>query len=134
MNNESNKKLIQRYYQEVLTRGNLEVVDEIYADIIKIGGEMSLSREQFKTYAQVARGAFPDQIVNIQDQIAEGDKVVTRWTAKGTHQGDFLGLPPTGKQVTIKAIQIHQVIDGRIIAIWEEIDMLGLRKQLGLSS
>ena len=58
------------------------------------------------------RAAFPDVLISVQDQIAEGDKVVTRWTAQATQQGEFMGIPPTGKQVRVKAIHIHQIVDG----------------------
>ena len=89
-----------------------------------------MEREQFKTVAGMMHTAFPDVTVTIQDQIAEGDKVVTRWTAQATHQGEFMGIPPTGKQVTVKAIHIHQIVDGKISALWEEFDMFGRMQQL----
>jgi predicted ester cyclase len=66
--------------------------------------------------------AFPDLVVTVHDQIAEGDRVVTRWTAEGTHSGDFLGHAATGKRVEIKAIHIHQVVGGKMATLWEEID------------
>ena len=78
--------------------------------------------------------AFPDLQVVIEDQIAEGDKVTTRWKASGTHLGTFAGLiPPTNKPVTITALHVHQITDGKIVALWEQIDLLGLFQQLGLS-
>ncbi len=76
--------------------------------------------------------AFPDLVITVHDQIAEGDRVVTRWSGAGTHLGDFLGHGATGKKVIIKAIHIQQVVDGRIVSLWEEIDLLGLSKQLGI--
>ena len=66
--------------------------------------------------------------------VAEGDKVVTRWTAQGTHQGDFFGIPASGKPVAVKAIHIHQIVDGKIAALWEEFDMFGLQQQLGIEN
>ena len=127
----TNKTLVLRHYEEVLTGKNVSVIDELYAPVIDLGGGPQMEREQFKAVAGMMFVAFPDIVVTVQDQIAEGDKVVTRWTAQATHQGDFMGIPATGKQVLVKAIHIHQIVDGRIAALWEEFDMFGLMQQLG---
>jgi steroid delta-isomerase-like uncharacterized protein len=128
----ANKAVCLRHYNEVLTAKRLEVVDEIYAEQIQVGDGPSMPREQFKALAAMSANAFPDLVVTVRDQIEEGDRVVTRWTAEGTHSGDFLGHARTGKRISIKAIHIHRVRGGRIDALWEEIDLLGLAKQLGI--
>jgi steroid delta-isomerase-like uncharacterized protein len=127
-----NKKLVRRHYNEVLTGKKLDVIDEIYADPLQIGDAGSMPREQFKQVAGLTHIAFPDLEVTIKDQIAEAERVVTRFEAKGTQRGEFMGLPPTGKVVTIKAIHIHAIKEGRIAALWEEIDLAGLYQQLGV--
>ena len=134
MGAEANKALVRRHYKEVLTGKDVAVIDELYAPVIAVGDDASMERDQFKAVAGMMHTAFPDVVVTVQDQIAEGDKVVTRWTAHATHQGDFMGIPATGKQVQMKAIHIHQVVDGRIAALWEEFDMFGLMQQLGVLS
>ena len=122
MSIEANKALLRRYYQEVLNQGNLSVIDQLFAsDLV----------ESFKQAVTMSRAAFPDLQVTIEDQIGESDRVVTRWTAQGTHKGPFLGVPPTNKPVTVTAIHIHQVTDGRIVRLWEEINLLGVMQQLG---
>ena len=122
MSVETNKALLRRYYQEVINQGNLSTIDQLFApDLV----------ESFKQAVTMSRTAFPDLHVTIEDQIAEGDRVVTRWTAKGTHKGLFLGVPPTDKLVTVTAIHIHQVTNGRIVKLWEEINLLGVMQQLG---
>jgi len=78
------------------------------------------------------RTAFPDVHFTIEDQIAEGDRVVTRWTARGTHQGPLVGIPPTSKQVTMSGIAIYRLVDGKIVEQWGVNDMLGLLQQLGV--
>ena len=133
MSAESNKAVCMRHYNEVLSGKKLDVIDEIYADQIKIGDGPSIPREQFKALARLSTTAFPDLVVSVHDQMAERDRVVSRWSAEGTHLGDFMGHPGTGKRVIIKAIHNHQVMDGRIATLWEEIDLLGLTKQLGIS-
>jgi steroid delta-isomerase-like uncharacterized protein len=75
--------------------------------------------------------AFPDAQVTIEDQIAEGDKVVARFTMRGTHRGAFMGLAPTGKHVTLTGIGIFRVEEGKIAEFWENVDVLGLLQQLG---
>jgi steroid delta-isomerase-like uncharacterized protein len=133
MSTETNKALCMRHYNEVLSGKRLEVVDEIYAAQIRVGDGPTMPRDQFKALAKLSMTAFPDLTVTVHDQIAERDRVVSRWTAEGTHLGDFMGHPGTGKKVQIKAIHIHQIVDGRIATLWEEIDLLGLAKQLGIS-
>ncbi len=133
MSTSTNKAVCRRHYDEVLTGKHLAVVDEIYADSIAYGEGQSMPREQFRALAKASTTAFPDLRVTIHAQVAEGDLVVTRWSAVGTHLGDFMGHGPTGKVVHFKAIHIHEVSDGRICHLWEEIDLLSLSKQLGIS-
>jgi predicted ester cyclase len=85
-----------------------------------------------KDYAYVPFfAAFPDMQITIEDQIAEGDKAAVRVTIRGTHQGDFMGIAPTGKHVTITAIGIYRVEEGKIAETWQNLDTLGLMQQLG---
>ena len=128
-----NKAICRRHYEEVLTNKHIDVVDQIYADQIAYGDSQSMPRDQFKVIAKASTVAFPDLKVTVHAQIAEGDFVVTRWSATGTHLGDFMGNGPTGKTVRIKAIHIHQIANGRICHLWEEIDLLSLSKQLGFA-
>jgi steroid delta-isomerase-like uncharacterized protein len=132
MSPETNKAVCMRHYQEVLTNKRLEVIDEIYADQIGVGDGPAMPREQFKLMANMTVTAFPDLVVSVHDQIAERDRVVSRFTAEGTHLGDYMGHAGTGRKVKITAIHIHQIVDGRIATVWEEIDMLGLTRQLGI--
>ena len=132
MSLESNKALSARHYMEVLTQKKLSVVDEIYAESIEVGDGPCMSREQFKALAQMSTTAFPDLVATIHDQVSEGDRVVTRWSAEGTHLGDFMGHAGTGRKVKITAIHIHKITNNRIAVLWEEIDLLGLSKQLGI--
>ncbi len=133
MSTSVNKEVCRRHYQEVLTAKRLDVIDEIYADQVAYGDGQAMPREQFKMIAKASTTAFPDLKVTVHLQVAEEDPVVTRWTATGTHLGDFMGHAPTGKPVRISAIHIHQVANHRICRLWEEIDLLGLSRQLGIS-
>ena len=96
---EQNKTLVRRVVEEVYNQGNLAVADELAASdlVVHQTSQEIRGREGAKQYVAALRAAFPDLHMTIEDQIAEGDRVVTRWTARGTHTGEFHGIPPTGK-------------------------------------
>jgi steroid delta-isomerase-like uncharacterized protein len=77
------------------------------------------------------RGAFPDLHFTVEDQVAEGEKVVTRWTARATHQGELLSIPPSGNQVTIRGITIDRFSGGKMVESWDNYDALGMMQQIG---
>lgn len=78
------------------------------------------------------RHAFPDLQYTIDDLIADGDKVVTRWTLRGTHLGEFMGMPPTSRPINVAGIQVERIVDGKIKEHWRQSDDLGLMRQLGV--
>jgi predicted ester cyclase len=91
-----------------------------------------LKREAFIQYQGVVRAAFPNFAPTLEYQVAAGDKVVNRLVFRGTHKGDLQGIPPTGKQVTVTAITIERVVDGKIVEHWIQYDALGMMQQLGV--
>jgi steroid delta-isomerase-like uncharacterized protein len=91
-------------------------------------------REGLKKLIAMYRQAFPDLHVSIDDQIAEGEKVVTRWTATGTHQGDLMGAAATGKSATTTGIGIDRIDNGQVVEAWGNWDTMGLFQQLGLTA
>ena len=92
-----------------------------------------LLRQQLAGMLGLMRNAFPDFCVSIEDQIAEGNKVVTRVTFRGTHQGEYMGIPSTSKQVTYTGIAIDRIIGGKVVEMWHESDDLGMLRQLGVA-
>ena len=133
MSTDANKALVRRYYDEVLNRGDLAVVDELLAPefVSHAPSGATFGLEQYRQTIAMSRGAFPDLHVVVEAQLAEADRVVTRWTARGTHTGAFMGLPPSGRQVSVSAIHIHRIAGRRVVEHWEQIDALGLLQQLG---
>ena len=133
---EENKAISRRFYEEVFTKGNLSALEEfIAADFVDhnpFGPETVSSLEGLKEMFGMFNAAFPDMTLTVEDQIAEGDKVVSRFTTTGTHKGEFMGIPATGKTVTISAIDIHRIENGQIVEHWDEVDMLGMMQQLGV--
>ncbi len=134
MTTQENKILVRRYFDEALNQRNAVIVDEIFSESFVAYAPRGATSDlkAFKNALTMSHKAFPDLHVTIEDQIAEGDKVTTRWQASGTHLGTFAGLiPPTKKPVTITALHVHHVVDGKIVALWEQIDLFGLFQQLG---
>jgi steroid delta-isomerase-like uncharacterized protein len=126
------KRIVHRYYHEVLTLRRLKVLEEIVAtDFAGHDGAGALmDRYGLREAAEMLLDAFPDLIVTVEDQVAEGDRVSTRWWASGTHAGTFAGIAPTGRTVTISGIDIHRIGRGRIVELWEELDVASLLAQM----
>ena len=136
MSTEENKAIVRRVYEEAINRGNMAVVDELVSPdyVAHDPGFPQPVRgpEGLKQYFLVFRTAFPDLHLTIEDIIAEGDTVVVRHTARGTHQGDLMGMPPTGKQETVTGIAIHRLVNGKFVESWVNAGSLGLMQQLGV--
>ena len=130
-----NKTILRRFFEEIFNDQNLAVADEIvavnYINHNAAPGETP-GREGLKQYVAYLHSANDGIRFVIEDQVAEDEKVVTRWTATGTHTGEFAGIPATGKAFSLTAINIHRVVDGQIQEGWLEWDALGWMQQLGV--
>ena len=146
MSTEDNKAIARRLYEEVWNKGNVAAVDELiapnyvdhfhYPANVLVPAEYQLSLEQIKQIVSHFRTTFPDFHYTVELQVAEGDLVVTRLTARGTHTGEYRGLmykgiPPTGKLVTWTYTAIVRIVDGKIVEQWSNGDDLGRLKQIG---
>ena len=134
MSIEENKALVRRFEEEVWNGRNPSRVDEFFAasHLFRAAGSPPLDREGHRQMIAHFQDAFPDGRNTSEELLAEGDKVVQRWTFRGTHQGAFQGIPPTGKPVTLTGISIWRVAGGTIVESWHELDTLGLMQQLGV--
>lgn len=132
---EANKALVRRWLAEMDKR-NLHIVDELvavdYIDHNPPLPDLAPGREGVKQANALLLAAFPDATHTIEDQIAEGDKVVTRITVRGTFVGEYLGIPPNGKQITAEGIMIHRIAGGQMVEHWAMADNLRLFQQLGV--
>jgi steroid delta-isomerase-like uncharacterized protein len=130
---EDNKALARRSWEII---DDLDVLDEVYAsDLVwhEPDGDVR-GPEEARQFVTMYKTAFPDLKVTVEDIVADGDKVVTRWTARGTHQGEIEEFgPPTGRQLELQGITIHRVADGKLVEEWERYDNLGVMQQLGLA-
>lgn len=130
---EENKAIARRSW-EAVTQGDLDAQMEVYAAdcVIHEPDEDIHGTEGLRQFVAMFLNAFPDMQIAVEDEIAEGDKVVTRWRARGTHRGELMGIPPTGNKVSITGITIHRIENGKIAEEWEMPDNLGMMQQLGI--
>jgi predicted ester cyclase len=128
---ERNKTASRRFLDEVWNKGNIDFIDEaLDANYVNHSAPPGLSsdREGFKQFVNLYRGAFPDVQMTVEDIIAEGDTVVTRFTSRGTHDGDFMGA---GKKVTVTGITIIRYAGDKAVEAWSEFDQAGMLMQIG---
>ena len=134
MSTDENKALVRRAYEELVNRGNLarieELVHEDYVDHTLPPG-WPTNREGLRQQVAYFRSAFPDLHITLEELIAEGDTVALRQTMRGTHRGEFFGIPPTGRRVTLAGIHLWRVADGQLVEHRANNDDLGLLRQLG---
>jgi predicted ester cyclase len=131
---DENKAIAGRLFDEVLNKHSLAPCDELYDPNYvpnSLPPGFSPDREGVKQYHRQYFQAFPDMHLTIEGMIAEGDWVAVRYTGRGTHQGELMGIPRTGKQVTASAVLTLRIVDGRIVEDWLDGDKLGLLQQLG---
>ncbi len=136
MTTEQNKAIVLRFY-EAFDREDLEQAKELIAPNVVargLGSGLINGCDAIIQYGFTMRSAFPDGRHTFEDVIAEEDKVVTRGTFSGTHHGDLLGIPPTGKQVTFSVVHIDRLVDGKIVEHWGQGDTLAIMQQLGVVS
>jgi steroid delta-isomerase-like uncharacterized protein len=127
-----NKMIAYRLLDELWNRENFAVVDELVAsDYDGHSSTEFYGPEGAKQFVSEVHKAFPDFRFTIEDQIAEGDKVATRWTARGTHQGEFQGVAPTGRRITMTGVTVFRMANGKLIDGWTNEDVLGWLQQLG---
>lgn len=136
MPTEENKAIVRREVEELYNPdGDLDAVEEIFAPDYVLHDpsvpEEGRGPEAARQLATTFRSAFPDLHTTFDEAVAEGDKVAYRWTASGTHEGELMGIPPTGNRMTITGTAIARISEGRIEEGWQNFDALGMMQQLG---
>jgi len=134
MSTETNKTLVRRFYEDLFNQRNLALVDELCSTnhVFHNPPTTLRGREEFKQLLSLYITAFPDARFTVEDEIADGDRVASRYTFRGTHRGELLGIPPTGKQVTVTEIIINRIVNGKTEEGWLNFDALGMMQQLGV--
>ena len=132
---EENKALVRRWFEELFNQAKLDLADEIvtpdHVTHDTSTPEHLPGPEGERQLVNLVRGAFPDGRITIEDLVAEGDRVAVRWTFRGTHRGEFMGVAPTGKEVEMGAMDLFRVAGGKIAETWSNVDMMTMMRQLG---
>ena len=135
MSAEENKAVVRRFLEGIFSQGNPDVVDELADPDFVVHDPSSeagdVDAQGVKESIAWSQNAFPELRVTIEDQVAEGDKVATRWRVSGTHQGEMMGAAPTGNQVTFAGTQTDYLSGGKIVESWSNWDTLGMLGQIG---
>jgi steroid delta-isomerase-like uncharacterized protein len=133
--NANGKTISRRFFEEILSRGDFELVDELFTADYDVHTPIGVFEglKGAKQFVTGLREAFPDLDVEIEEQVVEGDKVATLWKARGTHQGNFGGIPATGKSMEINGITMFRVANGKVLESWGFADIMSMMKQLGVA-
>lgn len=127
--------MLRRVFDEVVGQGNFDLIDELVAPSYVNHNipQAGVGVEGIRNMIGMFRAAFPDIRVDLDDVIQQGDRVASRGVFTGTHQGDFMGIPATGRSVRVQFIDIWRIEDGKFAENWVQMDMLGLMQQLGVA-
>ena len=133
---EENKALAYRFHMDIFQQGNLGIVYQLISpDFVwhaPAPPEWVHGPEGVRRAAIELRAGYPDLDFTHEDTLAEGDRVMIRWTMRGTHNGPLMGTPPTGKSVTVTGVDIFRIAGGQIVELWQHFDQLGMLQQLGV--
>ena len=133
---EESKAIVGRFVEEAFNRGNLDVADEVYASGFashEPAGPVERGPDYVKGFVRACRDAFPEGRTTVEAVISESDRVAYRWSFRGTHEGELMGIPPTGERVTITGITIDRLSGSKIEEESNIFDQLGLLRQLGVA-
>ena len=136
MSTEQNKALVRQLVEEVINQGNISMIDELlipdFVEHEELPPGIPPGREAPKVLFTMLRSAFPDIKATIEHLIAEGDEIVLHMTWTGTHEGEFMGIPPTGKRISINVIDILGIAEGKFVEHWGVMDSMAMMQQLGV--
>ena len=134
MSIEENKIIVRRFFEVGSSRGDLDAANELLAPdfVLHVPLPCSPGIRGIDEVVSACRAAFQDLYVTVEDMVAEKDMVAARFTARGVHKGDFMGLPPTGKPIAMTGMEIFRLENGKIAELWGEANLLGLMQQLGI--
>jgi steroid delta-isomerase-like uncharacterized protein len=130
---QNSKTISRRFFEEILSKGDLELVNELFTADYNAHTPIGVFEgiEGARQFVIRLREAFPDLDAKVEDQVVEGDKIANLWSAQGTHQGDFGGIPATGRKMETSGITMFRIADGKVLESWGFADLMGMMKQLG---
>lgn len=127
-------EIVRKYIDKVWNKGDLQALEELTAPFFsyQLGGQPPIDRAGMSQFLATTRLAFPDWGVEVLELVVQGELVAVRWRGTVTHGGPFHGIPPTGRRVHVSGINMYRIAEGKIAAEWEEMDSLGMLRQLGV--
>jgi steroid delta-isomerase-like uncharacterized protein len=131
---DAHKALVQQFVDEFWNRGDLTAADELMTSEAVIHEPVTGTPADLKTVATMIRSAFPDWHSSVEEMLVDGDRVAERWTGRGTHRGEFQGIPPTGNRVAVPGVVFYRITDGKIAEFRGQFDRMSLMQQLGVIS
>ena len=131
MSAEEHRALVRRFVDEFWSGGNLAAAEELMAPDAVVHEPVVGTPADLKSVARAIRAAFPDWHSSVEEMIVEGDRVVERWTGRGTHRGEWQGIPPTGKRVAVPGVVFYRIAGGKIVEFRGQFDRMSLMQQLG---
>ena len=135
MSAEENKALVRRWFEDLFNTGNLDVAEEIIAQDHALHDpnlpDLPSGPEGDKQIVNLYRSAFPDTRITVEGQMAEGGMVATRWVARGTHEGELMGIPASGNRAEVHGITVNRTSGGKIAETWSVYDVMGMMRQIG---
>jgi steroid delta-isomerase-like uncharacterized protein len=133
-----NKQIVQRFMEDCWNNGKMDTLSNYVAENCRLHDpvfpNLTSGVQNLRTHIEGCRRAFPDLHFNIDDTIAERDEVVIHWTGTGTHNGDFLGMPPTGRKTSVSGTSIHKLEGGKIVEEWAHWNLMSMMEQLGIAT
>jgi steroid delta-isomerase-like uncharacterized protein len=134
MSTEENKTIVRRFFELGPSSGDMHAANALLDQNFALHTPLPSAPgiQGINDVVTACRAAFEHLNVTVEDMVAEGNKVTARFTARGIHNGSFMGLPPTGKPITMTGIEIFRIENGKIVELWGEANMLGLMQQLGI--
>ena len=129
---EAHKALVQQFVEEFSNNGHLTAADELMTRDAVIHEPVAGTPADLKTVATMIRSAFPDWHSSLEEMLVDGDRVAERWTGRGTHRGEFQGIPPTGNRVAVTGVVFYRIADGKIAEFRGQFDRMSLMQQLGV--
>lgn len=129
-----NKILIQNYVEKVWNQADLAAFKMFTTPnfTYQIGGQAARNGSAMEQFILATHSAFPDWHIEIVDMISEDNKVAIRWQGQVTHEGSFIGIPPTGKRITVSGINTYHISNGKVASEWEQTDTISMLRQMGI--
>jgi steroid delta-isomerase-like uncharacterized protein len=131
----NNAAIARQWFEQFWNQKKFDTIEQLVSPDCRLHGHADndevVGMAEFQQFAQALQKAFPDIQIEVEDTISEGDRTVARWVSRGTHQGEFMGIPPTGKKIFVRGVSVVRFSDGKMVESWDSWDKFGMLQSLG---